>query len=399
MRTMVKKILSDLIDMSGCEIPPAKRRKLSGRPQFSLGIVNILFATGSIQDSKQNILESTVAKQIESVKHDLRDRVRNILASDQTGEASRLLCRMVLAYHFQDAKMSFSSSQQADFVDRALCRLRALHDGVHLFMEEPLVVEVVEEELKASNKDPSYVEYLDQLHRIVANLGASSAAKGAPLALLVRRSLQRFNGVRLVDLPFLQDVVLPDWCVNLQLQIDDINTASGFGYKGSDAAADLAFLTDCPPSKMLVASSVTRPDGIWFFPDKRYAGSLAIKLYDDYVPQQKHKENETSSDVRACFLKADGVKGNQAFSNIQLAYEGTGTPSSLKGILRIHVEFPRVKGGTPVTYIKKDPTSGVEDVMVYIDQSNMDSFFDKDIEAHRDDMVKLKGLIKYISAT
>lgn len=230
--------------MSGCEIPPAKRRKLSGRPQFSLGIVNILFATGSIQDSKQNILESTVAKQIESVKHDLRDRVRNILASDQTGEASRLLCRMVLAYHFQDAKMSFSSSQQADFVDRALCRLRALHDGVHLFMEEPLVVEVVEEELKASNKDPSYVEYLDQLHRIVANLGASSAAKGAPLALLVRRSLQRFNGVRLVDLPFLQDVVLPDWCVNLQLPIDDINTASGFGYKDSDAAADLAFLTD-----------------------------------------------------------------------------------------------------------------------------------------------------------
>ncbi|KAG0074188.1 hypothetical protein BGZ90_010963, partial [Linnemannia elongata] len=388
----VDRILSDLVDMSGCEIPPAKRRKLSGRPQFSLGIVNLLFATDSIQDSKQNILESAVAKQIEGVKHDLRDRVRNILASDQTGEASRLLCRMVLAYQFQDAKMSFSSSQQADFVDRALCRLRALIDGVHLFMEEPLVVEAVEEELKASSKDPSYVEYLDQLHRIVANLGASSAAKGAPLALL------RFNGVRLVDLPFLQDVVLPDWCVNLQLQIDDINTANGFGYKGSDTAADLAFLTDCPPSKMLVASSVTRPDGIWFFPDKRYAGSLAIKLYSDYVPEQKHKENETSSDVRACFLKADGVKGNQALSNIQLAYEGTGTPSSLKGILRIHVEFPRVKGGTPVTYIKKDLTSGVEDIMVYIDQSNMDSFFDEGIEAHRDDMVKLKGLIKYISA-
>ncbi|KAF9297131.1 hypothetical protein BGZ88_010966 [Linnemannia elongata] len=358
--------------MSGCEIPPAKRRKLSGRPQFSLGIVNLLFATSSIQDSKQNILESTVAKQIEGVKHDLWDRVRNILASDQTGEASRLLCRMVLAYQFQDAKMSFSSSQQGDFVDRALCRLRVLLDGVHLFMEEPLVVEVVEEELKASNKDPSYVEYLDQLHRIVANLGALSVANGASLVLLVRRSLQRFNGVRLVDLPFLQDVVLPDWCVNLQLQIDDINTASGFGYKGSDAAADLAFLTDCPPSKMLVASSITRPDGIWFFPDKR--------------------------DVRACFLKADGVNGNQALSNIRLAYEGTGTPSSLKGILRIHVEFPRVKGGTPVTYVKKDPTSGVEDVMVYIDQSNMDSFFDEGIEAHRDDMVKLKGLIKYITA-
>ncbi|KAG0041795.1 hypothetical protein BGZ90_009653, partial [Linnemannia elongata] len=69
----VNKILSDLVDLSGCEIPPSKRRKLSGRPRFSLGIVNLLFATGSIQDSKPNILEGTVAKRIEGVKHGLRD--------------------------------------------------------------------------------------------------------------------------------------------------------------------------------------------------------------------------------------------------------------------------------------------------------------------------------------
>lgn len=44
----VYKMLSDLIDLSDCVIPPAKIRKVSGRPRFSIGIVNDLFAAGSI---------------------------------------------------------------------------------------------------------------------------------------------------------------------------------------------------------------------------------------------------------------------------------------------------------------------------------------------------------------
>ncbi|KAG0279581.1 hypothetical protein BGZ96_001905 [Linnemannia gamsii] len=244
----VYKILLDLVDFSGCEIPPAKRHKLSGRARLSLGIINHLFATGSIEDSKQEILENAIDKRIESVKFDLRHRVRSILVSDQTGEACRPLCRMVLAYQLQNVTMSFSNSQQADFVEMALCRLRPHPHSVHLIMNEPLVIEAVEEELKALNKDPSYIENLDHLHRIVANLGSSSESKGSVLQMLVRRSLQCFNGTRLVDLTFLQDVVLPNWCDNLQLQIDDINTASGFGYKGSVTAADLAFLAHCPSS-------------------------------------------------------------------------------------------------------------------------------------------------------
>lgn len=43
----VNKMLSDLIDLSDCVIPPAKLRKMSGRPRSSIGIVNHLFATGS----------------------------------------------------------------------------------------------------------------------------------------------------------------------------------------------------------------------------------------------------------------------------------------------------------------------------------------------------------------
>ncbi|KAF9148997.1 hypothetical protein BG015_009230 [Linnemannia schmuckeri] len=172
----VNKILSDLVDLSGCEIPPAKHRKLP--------------------------INSKVPR-----------------------------------YRSPD-------SQQFDFVDKALCRPRPHPDGVHLVMDESLVVEAVEEEPKALNKAPFYVEYLDQLYRFGANPDVSSATKGSALEMLVSRSLQRFKGVRLVDPPFLQNVVLPDWCDNLQLQIDDINIASEFGYMGSVAAANLAFLAE-----------------------------------------------------------------------------------------------------------------------------------------------------------
>ncbi|KAG0279582.1 hypothetical protein BGZ96_001906 [Linnemannia gamsii] len=139
------------------------------------------------------------------------------------------------------------------------------------------------------------------------------------------------------------------------------------------------------------------PDGVWFFPDKQYAGSLVIKFYSDSVLQLMHKENDISSDVRACFLKAN-VEANLSLADIRHEYEDTCTPSNIKGILRIHLAFQHVQNGTPATYVKKDPTSGVEDAMVYIDLSNMDSFFDEGVKAHRDDMINLKRLIIWTSS-
>ncbi|KAI7831543.1 hypothetical protein BC939DRAFT_437369 [Gamsiella multidivaricata] len=163
----VNKVLSDLVDMSGCDIPSAKCRKLSGRARFSINIVNRLVATGFIQDSKQATLDNAINYTIEHVMSGLRNGIHTILESDKTGEAARLLCRMVLAYHLQDVKISFSSHQQSDFVDKALCRLRPHPDGIHLIMDEPMVVEAVQEELKASDKDPEFSEYLDQFFFIV----------------------------------------------------------------------------------------------------------------------------------------------------------------------------------------------------------------------------------------
>lgn len=83
-------------------------------------------------------------------------------------------------------------------------------------------------------------------------------------------------------------------------QIDEINTAKEFGYTDSGNASDLAFLTELPPNKMLIVNYGTRPNGAWFFSDKRYAGSLAIRFYSSSVSQKMHRENETSSDVRTC---------------------------------------------------------------------------------------------------
>lgn len=131
-------------------------------------------------------------------------------------------------------------------------------------MDEPMVVEAAEEELKATGEDPAFLENLDQIFQIVTNFGIASTSKGDAFEPLVHRSLQRFNGYRLADLPFLQGVTLPTWCDNLNLHIDEINTANGFGYTTSDVRADLTFLSKCPPNKMPIANDGTRPDGAWF---------------------------------------------------------------------------------------------------------------------------------------
>ncbi|KAG9072221.1 hypothetical protein KI688_006445 [Linnemannia hyalina] len=328
----VDKILSDLVDMSDCDLPPAKRRKLTGRARFSVDVVKRLATRCSSQDSKQVDLEDAVDKSIEHTMNGLR------------AGAARLLGRMVLAYHLQDGKISFSSQQQSDFVDKALCRLRPHPDGIHLVLDEPMVVEAVQEELKASDKDPALSEYLDQLYRIVTNFGVASTSKGDSLEPLVRRSLQRFNGFRL----------------------------------------------------MLIASYSTRPDGAWFFSDKRYAGTLAIKFYSSRLAQKAHQSNETSSDIRGCFLQKDGTTLNPTLATIRSNFVASGTPSNLRGILRIHIELPDVQYGMPATHVLTNPVTGDQDVMVYINLSNMDDFFFEGISEYRDEMVQLKKVIRFV---
>ncbi|KAF8928395.1 hypothetical protein BGZ58_009679 [Dissophora ornata] len=396
-RSDVSRMLSDLVDMDDCVIPEAKRRKLEGRPRFVVDVINRLTKPSSSGDDKQVVLENAIDRSIEHTMEGLRRGVRTILANDQGGGMTRLLSRMVLAYHLHGGKISFAGKDQADFVDKALCRLRPHPDGIHFVMDEAMVVEAVEIELKASGKDPAFLSYLDQIFQVIGNLGVSSTSKGDAFEPLVRRCLQRFNGYRVIDLPFLRGVKLPTWCNTLTLQIDAINTANGFGYKDSGLRADLAFLTERPPNKMLIAGYGTRPDGAWFFSDNHYAGSLGIKLYGENISEVMHKKNETSSDLRSCFLCKDGSSVNKSLSVIRKDYENSGVPSDIRGILRIHLEFPGVCNGNPVTHVKTDHRTNTEDVMVYINLSNMDSFFFEDIVEYRDDVVKLKSLITLIA--
>jgi hypothetical protein len=210
---------------------------------------------------------------------------------------------MVLAYCLHNGKISFSSQQQSDFVNKELYRLQQHPDGVHRIMDEPIVVDAVEKELTTSGKDSAFMEYLDQRYQIVANFGVASALKGDALEPLVRRSLQRFNGLHLVDLPFLQGIALPKWCSDLKLQINRINTANGFGYTDSGVAADLAFLTECPPNKLLVANFGTPPDGACLFSDKRYAGSLVISSTAALCPRRGTRTTKPPVTFELAFKK------------------------------------------------------------------------------------------------
>ncbi|KAF9111492.1 hypothetical protein BGX30_007586 [Mortierella sp. GBA39] len=277
----------------------------------------------------------------------------------------------------------------------ALCRLLPhRYGGIHLVMDEPMVVDAVEEELKASGKDSEFSEYLGLLYQSVTNFGVASTSKEDVLELLVHRSLQRFNGYRLVDLPFLRGVRLPTWCYTLQFQIDSINTAKGFGYTAIGVRADLAFLTERPPNKMLIACSGACPHGSWFFSNRRYAGSLAIQFYSS-LAVRANESIENSSDIRRCFSPYFGCS-SPSLKDIRSDFEDSCTPSDLRGILRIHIGFPDAKSRMPATHTWRHPVTGVEDVMVYINLLNMDDFFYEGISEQKDDMALLKRLIRFV---
>ncbi|KAF9299630.1 hypothetical protein BGZ74_008826 [Mortierella antarctica] len=157
----VEEVLSELVDISDCTLPHVKRRKVIGRARFSVSVVRELFEFHHTDPhTKQTRLDRAFDSAIDLSKTELRAKVRELLAIDRTGDVVHLLGRMVLAYKLQGGKMWFSSDSQADFVDKALCSVRVHSDGVHWLMNEPLVVEVVEEELNRLNVDPAFSEHL-----------------------------------------------------------------------------------------------------------------------------------------------------------------------------------------------------------------------------------------------
>jgi len=89
----------------------------------------------------------------------------------------------------------------------------------------------------------------------------------------------------------------------------------------------------------------------------------------------------------------------QLFKSHREEYEKLGTPSKLRGILRVHIEIPGVNGGDQVTYVKVDRDAYTEDLMVYINLTNLDSFFFEGVSENLEDVKKLKALIRLITST
>ncbi|KFH73046.1 hypothetical protein MVEG_00271 [Podila verticillata NRRL 6337] len=310
----VEDVLSDLIDVSGCTLPDVKRQKLTGRPRFSVSVVREFFEFYHTDPhTKQTKLEKAFDSVIGLAKTEPCDKMRDLLYGDRTGEVVHLLGRMVLAFKLHGGKIWVAIKAQVDFINKASCSLRVHGDGAHWLMDEPFVVEVVEEELKRSNVDPDFSEHLGQLNGIIEHLGVKSTVK--------------------------ENALEP-----LKLHIEEINTACGFGYGADDTEADLKFLIDGPSNKLLVQQPGTHQDGTWFFSDNRYADSLAIKFYSYAIPPTDHQENETSSDIRCSFLRSDGIRKNPSLKMIRDDYVASGVPNEIKGILSIHLEFPRVQG-------------------------------------------------------
>ncbi|KAF9148998.1 hypothetical protein BG015_009231 [Linnemannia schmuckeri] len=83
-------------------------------------------------------------------------------------------------------------------------------------------------------------------------------------------------------------------------------------------------------------------------------------------------------------------------ANIRRDFVASGTPSNLRGILRIYLEFSDVQYGMSATHVLTNPVTGDQDVMVYINFSNMDDFFFEGISGHKDDMARLKNVIKLV---
>ncbi|RUP43600.1 hypothetical protein BC936DRAFT_136959, partial [Jimgerdemannia flammicorona] len=274
----VELLLGKIIDISDCEIPPEKKRRLRGRFRFTTSIVNEIIKYGHSSQSKQEILDEAIDSSIKNSKDLIRNNVHKLLVSDKAGMIKHLFSRMVIADKLKSGKVAFAQLEELDFVNYALCALRKDNDDYHWVTDEPIVVEVMEEELKRSGADHDYMEYLEQFNSILNNLGATSSTRGQPFELLVYRSLKRFNGYLLRDLPFLKDIKnLPEWCKYATLNVTKVGTAMELGYDNDNAQSDLEYLKESPPGQLLIPTNVTRPDGVSFF-DHQYGLTLAIKL-------------------------------------------------------------------------------------------------------------------------
>jgi len=100
-----------------------------------------------------------------------------------------------------------------------------------------------------------------------------------------------------------------------------------------------------------------------------HAGSLAIKFYTSSIPKSTCKENDSSSNIRNGFMNRDGSASNSA-RNFRERWKESLKIKPIKGMFRIHIVLPEVRGGTPKSCIQGN------DVMIYSNRKNMGRLFE-----------------------
>ncbi|KAF9350089.1 hypothetical protein BGX26_011681 [Mortierella sp. AD094] len=353
-------MLGMVINMDGCEIPPEKKIELTGRVRFTTNVVDQLAqVVHSRHQSKQKLLNDAVDESLMASRKPIEANVQLLLDTDHSGAITDLFSRMVIASNLTRNEITFVFQEEIDFVNYALCELQDKGDEL---------IDVVEEYLKKSDDEPKFLKYLDQFSSILPSLGTSSS--------LNAEIFERLIGI----LPFVKDVEkLPRRCKDIKFMINELGTASQLGYPNG-VKGDVEFLRKSPCGELLFPDNLTRPGLVLPLSDGIYM-SGALKLWSSAIDSDTHLPNTRSSDLRLCFCKADGSLNMQ----IEAYRDDFESFQKIKGIPRIHLAFPSVQGGTPKSHVDGD------DVLVYIDLSNMEDLFDEG-----DYTQTLKGMVKYM---
>ncbi|RUS17733.1 hypothetical protein BC937DRAFT_89555 [Endogone sp. FLAS-F59071] len=302
----VSQLLGKLIDMSDCKIQPEKRQKLVGRCRFTTYVLFALAESGVSEPgmSKQEILNKAIDTAIEKAKTDIETEVSKLLNSNISGNDIHLLSRMVIAFKLTGGRMTFKKPTEADFVN---CFVGSIYS---FWIEEPLVIEVVEDELR-KKINLEFDVYLQHLNSIYTTLDTSSSSRGGIFERLVGETLKLFEGTPLLKLPFLKNIKnLPQWCKETTLWVKRVGTAKELGYSDG-LRGDKEYFEHPQLYEMLYPNHNTRPDVMLLHRDKRnYESwlSVAIKFESSPLNSKTNDLNDTSCDPRLCFPQ-DGWYG------------------------------------------------------------------------------------------
>lgn len=289
-----------------------------------------LLDAGDTGASKQDVWDNAVDTAIRTAKRELVTYMDELLDADRTGSMYCARSKPVFdpfltscstsESHGNCRKLEFACSfpivEEADLVNKGVCALDLDADGYYWKVQEPLVLEAALESLQKKHLDSVFATCLTSMDSLLTMLGPTTTTKGNILELMVRQALLYFNGVLVSELPFLgvAKAALPSWTTQHKIAVTSTGTAQQLKFTN-----DAEFLSKRTPGLQLCPEPTTRPDSLlcvtitylhrslyFRFLSQSYGASLAIKFYTSTLSNEVQKSNESSSDIRKCFLQVSG---------------------------------------------------------------------------------------------